>query len=157
MKFGMFVNPQQPRSEDPVKRFLEVVEQARLAKEAGFDAPAAGHHYLSPPYQSLQSLPLLARLAGEAPGMELCLSVYAEPGASRRGRGQSRHHVRRPCRVRHWHRLPRCRIRGLRHDLARRVPRMLMARVGPASGARALAVGLGQEAEQRSGRPVFSP
>ena len=75
MKFGMFVNPQQPRSEDPVKRFREVVEQARLAKEAGFDALAAGHHYLSPPYQSLQSLPLLARLAGEAPGMELCLSV----------------------------------------------------------------------------------
>src|SRR5437868_7755778 len=75
MKFGMFVNAQQPRSEDPVKRFREAVEQARLAKEAGFDELAAGHHYLSPPYQSLQSLPLLARLAGEAPGMELCLSV----------------------------------------------------------------------------------
>ncbi len=75
MKFGMFVNVQQPRSEDPVKRFREAVEQVRLAKEAGFDALAAGHHYLSPPYQSLQSLPLLARLAGEAPGMDLCLSV----------------------------------------------------------------------------------
>ena len=75
MKFGMFVNAQQPRSEDPVKRFREVVEQARLAKEAGFDALAAGHHYLSPPYQSLQSLSLLARLAGEALGMDLCLSV----------------------------------------------------------------------------------
>jgi Luciferase-like monooxygenase len=46
-----------------------------LAKEAGFDALAAGHHYLSPPYQSLQSLPLLAWLADEAPGMDLCLSV----------------------------------------------------------------------------------
>ena len=32
-------------------------------------------HYPSPPYQSLQSLPLLARLAGEAPGLDLCLSV----------------------------------------------------------------------------------
>ena len=75
MKFGMFVNAQQPRAEDPVKRFRDAVEQARLAQEAGFDALAAGHHYLSPPYQSLQSLPLLARLAGEAPGMDLCLSV----------------------------------------------------------------------------------
>jgi alkanesulfonate monooxygenase SsuD/methylene tetrahydromethanopterin reductase-like flavin-dependent oxidoreductase (luciferase family) len=75
MKFGMFVNAQQPRSEDPVKRFREAAEQARLANEAGFDALAAGHHYLSPPYQSLQSLPLLCRLAGEAAGMELCLSV----------------------------------------------------------------------------------
>ena len=58
-----------------MRRFREVVEQARLAREAGFDALAAGHHYLSPPFQSLQSLPLLARLSGEAPGMELCLSV----------------------------------------------------------------------------------
>lgn len=75
MKFGVFVNAQQPRSDDPVKRFREAAEQVRLAKQAGFDALAAGHHYLSPPYQSLQSLPMMARLAGEAPGMELCLSV----------------------------------------------------------------------------------
>jgi alkanesulfonate monooxygenase SsuD/methylene tetrahydromethanopterin reductase-like flavin-dependent oxidoreductase (luciferase family) len=75
MKFGVFVNVQQPRSDDPVMRFREACEQARLAKQAGFDALAAGHHYLSPPYQSIQSLPLLARLAGEAPGLELCLSV----------------------------------------------------------------------------------
>jgi len=75
MKFGVFVNAQQPRADDPVRRFRDAVEQVRLAKQAGFDALAAGHHYLSPPYQSLQSLPMLARLAGEAPGMELCLSV----------------------------------------------------------------------------------
>ena len=75
MKFGVFISAQQPRSDDSVGRFREAVEQARLAREAGFDALAAGHHYLSPPYQSLQSLPLLARLAGEAPGMDLCLSV----------------------------------------------------------------------------------
>ncbi len=75
MKFGVFISAQQPRADDSVGRFREAVEQAKLAREAGFDALAAGHHYLSPPYQSLQSLPLLARLAGEAPGMELCLSV----------------------------------------------------------------------------------
>src|SRR5713226_10357019 len=75
MKFGVFISAQQPRSDDSVARFREAVEQARLAKQAGFDGLAAGHHYLSPPYQSLQSLPLLARLAGEAPGMDLLLSV----------------------------------------------------------------------------------
>src|SRR5579884_2315879 len=75
MKFGVFISAQQPRSDEPVKRFREAAAQARLAKEAGFDALAAGHHYLSPPYQSLQSLPLLTRLAAEAPGLELCLSV----------------------------------------------------------------------------------
>ena len=75
MKFGVFISAQQPRSDDSVARFREAVEQARLAKAAGFDGLAAGHHYLSPPYQSLQSLPFLARLAGEAPGMDLLLSV----------------------------------------------------------------------------------
>ncbi len=75
MKFGVFVNAQQPRSDDSVARFREAAAQARLAKEAGFDGLAAGHHYLSPPFQSIQSLPLLARLSGEAPGMDLLLSV----------------------------------------------------------------------------------
>src|SRR5436309_5893965 len=75
MKFGVFISAQQPRADDSVGRFREAVEQARLPKQAGFDGLAAGHHYLSPPYQSLQSLPLLARLTGEAPGMDLLLSV----------------------------------------------------------------------------------
>ncbi|HZT87699.1 MAG TPA: LLM class flavin-dependent oxidoreductase [Stellaceae bacterium] len=75
MKFGVFINVQQPRSDDPVRRFREAVEQVRLARDVGFDAIAAGHHYLSPPFQSLQSLPLLARLAADSGSMELCLSV----------------------------------------------------------------------------------
>ena len=75
MKFGILISAQQPPSDDSVARFRETVEQARLAHAAGFDGLAAGHHYLSPPYQSLQSLPFLARLAAEAPGMDLCLSV----------------------------------------------------------------------------------
>src|SRR6202030_2207973 len=62
-------------SDDSVQRFREAVEQTRLAREAGFDALAAGHHYLSPPFQSLQSLPLLARLAADSGAMDLCLSV----------------------------------------------------------------------------------
>ncbi len=64
MKFGVFLMPQHPRSDDPVRRFRQTVQQAGVAHDAGFDAVAAGHHYLSPPYQSLQNLPLLARLAG---------------------------------------------------------------------------------------------
>ena len=75
MKFGVFLMPQHPRSDDPVRRFRETAELARLARDTGFDCVAAGHHYLSPPYQSLQSVPLLARLAGETGNMDLCFSV----------------------------------------------------------------------------------
>lgn len=79
MKFGVFVMPQHPRSDDPVERFRETVTLARAARDAGFDAIAAGHHYLSPPYQSLQSLPLLCRLAAETGPMELVLAVLLLP------------------------------------------------------------------------------
>lgn len=75
MKFGLFVNAQQPRGDDPVRRFRQCVEQARTARDVGFDAIAAGHHYVSPPYQSLQNLPFLARLAADTEGMDLVLAV----------------------------------------------------------------------------------
>ena len=71
MKFGVFVSPQHPRSDDPVRRWRECLEQAIAARDVGFDAVAAGQHFLSPPYQSLQSLPLLARLAVFAGGAAL--------------------------------------------------------------------------------------
>jgi len=41
MKFGMFISAQQPRSEDPVIRFRQCVEQTRMARDVGFDAIAA--------------------------------------------------------------------------------------------------------------------
>src|SRR5215469_8409564 len=75
MKFGLFVNAQQPRSDDPVQRFRECVEQVVIARDVGFDAIAAGHHYLSPPYQSLQNLPFLCRLAADRGSMDLILAV----------------------------------------------------------------------------------
>jgi alkanesulfonate monooxygenase SsuD/methylene tetrahydromethanopterin reductase-like flavin-dependent oxidoreductase (luciferase family) len=75
MKFGIFVMPQHPRSDDPVGRFRECVQQTVMARDVGFDAIAAGHHYLAPPYQSLQNVPLLARLAADAGDMDLITSI----------------------------------------------------------------------------------
>src|SRR5437879_13655436 len=75
MKFGVFLMPQHPRSDDSVRRFRETVQLAQAARDAGFDCVAAGHHYLSPLYQSLQSVPLLSRLAADTGSMDLCLSV----------------------------------------------------------------------------------
>src|SRR6195256_2002634 len=71
MKFGVFLMPQHPRSDDSVRRFSETVQLAQAARDAGFDCVAAGHHYLSPPYQSLQSVPLLSRLAADTGSMWL--------------------------------------------------------------------------------------
>ena len=75
MKFGVFIMPQHPRTDSSVYRFHQSIQQTVLARDAGFDAIAMGQHFLSPPYQSLQSIPLLARLAAEAGSMELCLSI----------------------------------------------------------------------------------
>lgn len=73
MKFGLCLTGalQQPQGSDMARRFQEVVEVARLAQELGFDFLYAGQHYLSHPYQMLQPLPVMARLAAEAPEMTL--------------------------------------------------------------------------------------
>jgi alkanesulfonate monooxygenase SsuD/methylene tetrahydromethanopterin reductase-like flavin-dependent oxidoreductase (luciferase family) len=75
MKFGLFVNNQQPRSTDPVLSFRQCVQQVIVARDAGFDAIASGHHYVSPPYIALQNLPFLARLAADSGQMDLVLAV----------------------------------------------------------------------------------
>src|SRR5204862_7132260 len=75
MNFGVLLMPQHPRSDDSVRRFRGTVQLAQAARDAGFDCVAAGHHYLSPPYQCLQSVPLLSRLAADTGSMDLCLSV----------------------------------------------------------------------------------
>ena len=75
MRFGIMVMPQHPTSDSPVKRFRETVELTRIARDAGFDGVCAGHHYLSPPYQNLQHVPLLARLAADSGEMDVILSV----------------------------------------------------------------------------------
>ena len=72
MKFGLAMSGmlQQPPGSDMVQRFQEVVELVRLARELGFDFLYAGQHYLSHPYQMLQPLPVMARLAAEAEGLQ---------------------------------------------------------------------------------------
>lgn len=79
MKFGIGITPQHPRTDSSVMRFKQCVEQTILAREAGFDAIHAGNHYLSPPFQSLQSLPMLARLSAESGEMHLILGIVLLP------------------------------------------------------------------------------
>ena len=53
------------------RRLADLVEQVRLAREAGFSTIVAPQHYLAGPLQYLQPLPLLARLAAESGEMRL--------------------------------------------------------------------------------------
>ena len=75
MKFGVFVMAQHPMTDPSVERFQQAVEQTKLARDAGFDTIASGHHYLSPPFQSLQSIPLLSRLSADSGDMNLSLAI----------------------------------------------------------------------------------
>jgi alkanesulfonate monooxygenase SsuD/methylene tetrahydromethanopterin reductase-like flavin-dependent oxidoreductase (luciferase family) len=73
------VMPQHPMTDSPLKRFQETVELTHLARNAGFDSIACGQHFLSPPYQNLQSVPLLARLAADSGHMQIILSILLLP------------------------------------------------------------------------------
>jgi len=79
VKFGISVMPQHPRTDPPLLRFRQCVQQTILARDAGFDAIASGHHYLSPPYQALQNIPLLCRLAADSGEMTLITGIILLP------------------------------------------------------------------------------
>ena len=66
MKFGLILNTQFVAGEDARVKVRELIDQVRAARDHGFDSVAVSHHYLLTPFQMVQPLPLLARLAAEA-------------------------------------------------------------------------------------------
>jgi alkanesulfonate monooxygenase SsuD/methylene tetrahydromethanopterin reductase-like flavin-dependent oxidoreductase (luciferase family) len=75
MQFGLQLNSQHPATENMRERLRELLEQARLAEAVGFHSIVAPQHYLPAPFQMLQPLPLLARVAAEAPQMRLIAGI----------------------------------------------------------------------------------
>lgn len=71
MKLGLFLSPQQPPDVRPADIVADHLEQVAVARDAGFSTVLAGQHFLSEPYQMLQSIPFLGRLAAEAGGMRI--------------------------------------------------------------------------------------
>ncbi len=73
MKFGLSLTGmlQQPAGTDMAGAVEDAIGLVRLARELGFSWLYAGQHFLSHPYQMLQPLPVMARLAAEAPGLDL--------------------------------------------------------------------------------------
>ena len=79
MNFGLIVSKQHPPGVSMVERFREHIDQVRAARDARFDMIVMGQHFLSTPFQEVQSLPALARLAAEAGTMRVGATVILLP------------------------------------------------------------------------------
>ena len=79
MRFGLFVAAQHPAGDDPGVRLAEHLEQVRFVRDAGFHSIFAGQHFLPAPYQMLQPVPLLARLAAEAGDLRVGAGILLLP------------------------------------------------------------------------------
>jgi alkanesulfonate monooxygenase SsuD/methylene tetrahydromethanopterin reductase-like flavin-dependent oxidoreductase (luciferase family) len=79
MRFGLIVSKQHPPGVSMVDRFREHVDQVRAARAAGLDLIVMGQHYLSSPFQEMQTMPALARLAAEAGPMRIGATVLLLP------------------------------------------------------------------------------
>jgi alkanesulfonate monooxygenase SsuD/methylene tetrahydromethanopterin reductase-like flavin-dependent oxidoreductase (luciferase family) len=75
MQFGLQLNSQHPATENMRDRLQELLEQVRLAQAVGFQSIVAPQHYLPAPFQMLQPLPLLARMAAEVQEMRLIAGI----------------------------------------------------------------------------------
>jgi len=79
MKLGIYLNSQHPVSDDPARRFAEIIEQVRLVRSLGFDSIWAGEHHITPGFHFFPQLPMLHRLAAEAEGLWLGTNVTLLP------------------------------------------------------------------------------
>lgn len=75
MRLGLFLSPQETAAGDMVALLDDLLTQVRTARDEGFAAVMSPHHVLSDPYQMLQPVPLLARVAAEAGDMDVATGV----------------------------------------------------------------------------------
>ena len=77
MKFGINVNVHFSPEISPTGAFDYMLKFVGAARDGGFDGIFAAHHYaLGAGEAMFQPIPLLARLAAEAPGMTLGTSIF---------------------------------------------------------------------------------
>jgi alkanesulfonate monooxygenase SsuD/methylene tetrahydromethanopterin reductase-like flavin-dependent oxidoreductase (luciferase family) len=79
LRFGLFVAAQHPAGDGPAARLAEHLEQVRFVRDAGFHSVFAGQHFLPAPFQMLQPVPLLGRLAAETGDMRLGAGILLLP------------------------------------------------------------------------------
>lgn len=71
MKLGLAIGAAFTTDRSPIDQFNERLEMVRLAKQAGFRSITMGEHYLAHPHPWFQNIPMLARLATEAEGLDV--------------------------------------------------------------------------------------
>ena len=79
IQFGLMNRGQFPLGDDIRARFLEMVEQVRLADQLGFDSLMAGSHYSAWPLLHFQQVPFLSRMMAEGPGLRLIAGIVLLP------------------------------------------------------------------------------
>lgn len=73
---GLYLTNQYHPGDDPVEAMAGQLAMVRAAREGGWDAIFAGHHYLGDELAHLQPLPMLARAAAEAEGMRIGTGIW---------------------------------------------------------------------------------
>ncbi len=79
LEIGIYLNSQNPDTDDAAERLQELVEQVRLAESLGFDSVWAGEHHLTPGYHFFSQLALLSHLAAFSGSMHLGTNLLLLP------------------------------------------------------------------------------
>jgi alkanesulfonate monooxygenase SsuD/methylene tetrahydromethanopterin reductase-like flavin-dependent oxidoreductase (luciferase family) len=75
IRLGVFLSGQHLPGVSAAEAVKEHLEQVELARELGLSSVWAGQHFLSHPFQMLQSVPLMARMAAAAEGMTVGTAI----------------------------------------------------------------------------------
>jgi hypothetical protein len=76
MKFGLLLNTQFPPGESASKRLEGLLDQVRAARDNGLHSVWVSQHYLASPFQMLQQMPVLGRMAAEAGSMHIGTNIF---------------------------------------------------------------------------------
>lgn len=79
MKLGLYMATQWPKGANVGQEIANLCEQARAAKDNGFETIMVGQHFLTEPLQMVQAEPLIARLSAESTDLELGIAVVLLP------------------------------------------------------------------------------
>lgn len=79
MKVGLYLATQFTPETPLSPRLGNLIEQVRVAQASGFASLWAAQHFITAPMQMFQTMPLLARLSGEAKGMQVGTNILVFP------------------------------------------------------------------------------